>query len=297
MHSDSFIKYLQFEKRYSSHTIRSYSIDLEQFFSFCKHSLKHFDPLNISHKIIRSWIVYLMENNISPRSVNRKITTLKSFYKFLIREKLIAHNPLDKILSLKINKKLPFFVEEAQMNILLSGTSGIDFGDDYEGFRNRLIIEMFYLTGIRLSELINLKNTDVDTQNLTIKVLGKQNKERIIPFSKNFKKSIDEYVEKKNKSLNLQQNNYFFLTKKGNKIYEKLVYRVVNKYLHFVTTIEKKSPHILRHTFATHILNKGADLNAIKELLGHANLSATQIYTHNTFEKLKKIYKQAHPRA
>ncbi len=297
MHSNSFIKYLQFEKRYSSHTIRSYSIDLDQFFSFCKHSLKHFDPLNISHKIIRSWIVYLMENNISPRSVNRKITTLKSFYKFLIREKLIAHNPLDKILSLKINKKLPFFVEEAQMNILLSGTSGIDFGDDYEGFRNRLIIEMFYLTGIRLSELINLKNTDVDTHNLTIKVLGKQNKERIIPFSKNLKKSIDEYVEKKNKSLNLQKNNYFFLTKKGNKIYEKLVYRVVNKYLHFVTTIEKKSPHILRHTFATHILNKGADLNAIKELLGHANLSATQIYTHNTFEKLKKIYKQAHPRA
>lgn len=297
MHKDSFIKYLQFEKRYSSHTIRSYSIDLDQFFSFCKHSLKHFDPLNISHKIIRSWIVYLMENNISPRSVNRKITTLKSFYKFLIREKLIAHNPLDKILSPKINKKLPFFVEEAQMNILLSSTSGIDFGDDYEGFRNRLIIEMFYLTGIRLSELINLKNTDVDTQNLTIRVLGKQNKERIIPFSKNLKKSIDEYLEKKNKSLNLQQSNYFFLTKKGNKIYEKLVYRVVNKYLHFVTTIEKKSPHILRHTFATHILNKGADLNAIKELLGHANLSATQIYTHNTFEKLKKIYKQAHPRA
>lgn len=297
MHKDSFIKYLQFEKRYSSHTIRSYSIDLDQFISFCKHSLKHFDPLNISHKIIRSWIVYLMENNISPRSVNRKITTLKSFYKFLIREKLITHNPLDKILSPKINKKLPFFVEEAHMNILLSSTSGIDFGDDYEGFRNRLIIEMFYLTGIRLSELINLKNTDVDTQNLTIRVLGKQNKERIIPFSKNFKKSIDEYVEKKNKSLNLQQSNYFFLTKKGNKIYEKLVYRVVNKYLHFVTTIEKKSPHILRHTFATHILNKGADLNAIKELLGHANLSATQIYTHNTFEKLKKIYKQAHPRA
>jgi integrase/recombinase XerC len=292
IYKDSFLKYIQFEKRYSKYTIISYSKDLEQYFDFCDKNTKDFVPGEKDYKIIRNWIVYLMEEKNSSRSVTRKISTLKSFYKYLLKEGFLKTNPLSKIISPKISKKLPYFVEEKQINTLLDE---VDFNNNFEGIRNKLIIEILYSTGIRLSELKNLKVPDIDFNNLTIKVLGKRNKERIIPFSNSLKSSIGEYI--KIRSQVVSNCNFLLITEKGSQVYEKLIYRVVNKYLNIVSTIEKKSPHVIRHTFATHMLNHGADLNAIKELLGHSNLAATQIYTHNTFEKLKKVYKQAHPRA
>ena len=294
MYKNLFLKYLQFEKRFSINTVKSYTNDLLQYTEFIENYFHEFKPENSDEKMIRAWIVSLMEKDLSSLSVNRKISTLKTFYKFLLREGYVKVNPMDKVVSPKISKKIPLFVEEKQIAILLDDFS---FGNDFSGVRNRTIIEMFYNTGIRLSELIGIKNTDVYLYNNTIKVLGKRQKERIIPIHSSFAKSLKQYIEIKNIKFNKIENDFFFLTDKGNKLYEKFVYRIANKYLSMVTTIEKKSPHILRHTFATHMLNHGANLNAIKELLGHANLSATQVYTHNTFEKLKTIYKQAHPRA
>lgn len=294
MYKDLFLKYLQFEKRFSINTVKSYQNDLTQFISYIEDQFQLSDPEKANEKIIRSWVVDLMEKDFSTLSVNRKISTLKTFYKYLTRQGYITTNPMDKVVSPKNKKKLPLFVEEKQISILLDDFS---FGDDFTGIRNRIIIETFYNTGIRLSELIGIKNADVDLYNNTIKVLGKRNKERIIPIHSSFSKSLKNYIQVKNSQFNEIAHDYFFVTDKGEQVYEKFVYRIVNKYLNMITTIEKKSPHILRHTFATHMLNHGADLNAIKELLGHANLSATQVYTHNTFEKLKTIYKQAHPRA
>jgi integrase/recombinase XerC len=215
--------------------------------------------------------------NISKKTINRKITCLKSFYKFLIKENIIENNPLDKVIPPKNDKKLPSFVTEIQMTELLDFTI---FDNDFEGKRNKLIIEIFYATGIRLSELINIKISDINIYNSTIKVLGKRNKERVIPFNNYIRKITEEYITLRENEHFDNQNKYLFITKKGSKLYEKMIYRIVNKYLNYVTTINKKSPHILRHTFATHMFNRGADLNAIKELLGHSNLSATQIYTH-----------------
>ncbi|HBX50785.1 MAG: integrase [Bacteroidetes bacterium RIFOXYA12_FULL_35_11] len=292
MYIEKFIQYLSTEKKFSEHTILAYSSDLNQFTSFCSEEQVETE-INTNHKIIRRWIVKLMEENISPRSINRKITTLKSYYKFLQREEVISVNPMNKILSPKTKKTLPFFVEKKQVNKLLDEPDY--FGDDFEGIRNQLMIEMFYFTGMRLSELMNLKISDFDKISLTLKVLGKRNKERIIPVNMNFGKKINRFLEIRHKISS--SNDFIFITKTGKKAYGKLIYRVVKKYLELVTTIEKKSPHVLRHTFATHMLNNGADLNAIKELLGHANLAATQIYTHSSFEKIKNIYKQAHPRA
>jgi len=294
MYKDLFLKYLQFEKRVSQNTLRSYSNDLNQFMDFANSTFEVNSINLIDEKIIREWVVYLMEKDFSSVTVNRKISTLKTYYKFLLRENKILSNPMDKVISPKVSKKLPSFVEEKQINKLLDDFS---FGKDYSGVRNKTIIEMFYNTGMRLSELIGVMNSDVDLSNNTIKVLGKRNKERILPLNQDFVKDLKEYLLKREQEFNVIENNYFFLTDKGNKLYEKFVYNIVNKYLNFVTTIEKKSPHVLRHTFATHMLNNGADLNAIKELLGHSSLAATQVYTHNTFEKLKSIYKQAHPRA
>lgn len=293
-YQESFIKYLQYERRYSVNTIRSYTVDLTQFFKFTTDHFGHQDIHKIDHKGIRTWMVSLMDNNISPRSVNRKISTLKSFYKYLLREGILDSSPMDKILTPKQNKKLPEFVELEKMNELLDK---FEFGDDFPGIRNRLIIELLYVTGMRRSELIQLTDRDIDLQKLTIKVLGKRNKERIIPYTKELNKNIEQYLLVRTNFLDRETTDYFFVTNRGEKIYENMVYRIVRSNLELITTIEKKSPHILRHTFATHMLNRGADLNAIKELLGHANLSATQVYTHNTFEKLKQIYKQAHPRA
>ena len=293
-YQESFIKYLQFERRYSVNTIRAYDNDLTQFFQYTSDHFGHQDIHKIDHKGIRNWMVSLMDNNISARSVNRKITTLKSFYKYLMREGILDSSPMDKILTPRQSKKLPEFVELEKMNELLDK---YEFGDDFPGMRNRLIIELFYATGMRRAELIQISDHDFDLQKHTVKVLGKRNKERLIPFTKELGHNIEQYIQVRNASLERSGTEHFFLTDRGKKIYEKLVYRIVRRHLELITTIEKKSPHILRHTFATHMLNRGADLNAIKELLGHANLSATQVYTHNTFEKLKQVYKQAHPRA
>jgi len=285
----SFISYLTTVKHYSGHTVTSYQNDLEQFMAFCKLP----DGQIPDHHNIRDWIVALMNNGISARSVNRKLSTLKSFYRFLIRENVLETNPVKKILIPKTDKKLPVFVHEKNMNMLLDN---ISFGENFEGIRNRLIVEMLYFTGMRVNELTGLKNSDVNLYESSLKVLGKRNKERIIPLIPEIVDTIHIYLDKRSEQLS-GESDYFFITAKGKKLYARLAYRVVHKFLTLVTTLDKRSPHVLRHTFATHMLNKGADLNAIKEILGHANLSATEVYTHNTFEKLKKIYKQAHPRA
>lgn len=287
---DSFLQYLRYEKRLSNHTLIAYSNDLKQFLEYLDTTYQIKQLSEISHIIIRSWVVSLMEQKITARSVNRKITTLKTFYKFLLRQSIVTENPMLKIQSPKTSKRLPVFVEKDKMDLLLDHTN---FDSDFKGQRDKLIIELFYATGIRLSELINLKHKDVDMSKCQLKVLGKRNKERIIPFSDTLKEQLNQYFNIKPG----KNEGYLFVNEKSKKINEKFAYRVVNRYLSGVTTIDKKSPHVLRHTFATHMLNNGADLNAIKELLGHANLSATQVYTHNTVEKLKNIHKQAHPKA
>jgi len=292
---DKFKRYLEFEKRYSTHTLKAYQKDIEQFFSFLKEMYAIESAKLINQVIIRSWLISLKEESISTRTINRKISCLKTFFRFLIKEGEIIDNPMLKILSPKTSKKLPIFIEEEKMEMLFDE---VDFGEGFEATRDRLILDILYSTGIRLSELINLKLEDIDFQKYQIKVLGKRNKERIIPFSKGINNLILNYITLKNNYFsNRITDSYLFLSKTGKKAYPKLIYRVVNNYLSKITTLKKLSPHVLRHTFATHMLNNGAELNAIKELLGHANLSATQIYTHNSIEKLKKVYKQAHPRA
>jgi integrase/recombinase XerC len=289
MLQNKFIKYLSSEKRFSEHTIKSYATDLKQFTSFLLSEFQIIDEINeISFQIIRTWIASLLEKGINPRSVNRKISTLKTYFKFLIREGMLIENPITKVVAPKSKKRLPVFIEEDQIASLLNE---VQFEKGFVGQRNKLIIELFYVTGIRLSELINIKISDVDLNKQSIKVLGKRNKERIIPLSSNVVNDLNIFIE------NNQKNKYLFTNLEGEKLYNKLVYRLVNKYIAKISSVNKKSPHILRHTFATHMLNNGADINAIKELLGHANLSATQVYTHNTIEKLKTVYKQAHPRA
>ena len=288
MHKNNFLKYIEFEKRYSKHTLISYNTDLTQFFNFLDVEYDISDISEVSHQIIRSWISSMLDGGISSRSVNRKITTLKSFYKYLMQEDEVVENPTQKIISPKNAKKLPVFVEKSKMDKLLSE---IEFPDTFEGERDKLIIDVFYMTGMRLSELLGIKKEDIDFSKSSIKVLGKRNKERIIPLSINLLDQLKKFSEKH------KINSYFFVNFERNKLTSKNIYNIVNKYLGMVSSLEKRSPHILRHTFATHMLNNGADINAIKEILGHANLSATQVYTHNTIEKLKTIYKQAHPRA
>jgi len=298
-----FIDYIQYEKRYSPHTVSAYRNDLDQFYSFLKLQYDVTDIRDVTHPMIRSWLVLLMENKISPRSVNRKLTTLKSFYKFLLREGRVSVNPMRKIISPKTSKKLPSFVEREKMEMLFER---INFGEGFPALRDRLILEILYATGMRLSELIHLKETDIDFHQSTLKVLGKRNKERLIPFSNKFADLLNNYLLGKksffetavfSKPPAKPDEFWLLVTDKGLKAYPRFIYRIVTKYLSQVTTLQKISPHVLRHTFATHLLNNGAELNAVKELLGHANLSATQVYTHNTIEKLKTIYKQAHPKA
>jgi len=235
-----------------------------------------------------------MESGIAPVSVHRKISCLRVFFRFLRKEGILRSDPLEKVVLPKRKKRLPVFVGEEAIRKLLDD---YNFGDDFAGLRNRLIIEMLYLTGMRRAELTGLRKTDIDFSSASLKVTGKRNKQRIIPLTRTFIDRLHEYLSLRDEIAATDNEQWLFITEKGNKLYDKYVYNVVKGYLGMVTTIEKKSPHVLRHTFATHMLNRGADLNAIKEFLGHANLSATQIYTHNTFEKLKKIYKQAHPRA
>ena len=289
MYQERFINYLSSEKRSSIHTITSYSNDINQFTSFLSDEYQITSEMSeVNFQIVRAWIASLLEQGVSPRSVNRKISTLKTFFKFLIREGIIDESPMLKVVSPKSKKRLPLFIEEDQIELLLNE---VKFEDGFIGERNKLIIELFYVTGIRLSELIEIKIIDINFDDNLVKVLGKRNKERLIPVSERIIKELKYFIAKYNIS------NHLFTNMHGKKVYTKLVYRVVNKYIGEISSINKKSPHILRHTFATHMLNNGADINAIKELLGHANLSATQVYTHNTIEKLKSIYKQAHPRA
>ncbi len=291
---EEFIGYITHEKRYSSHTVRSYRNDLGQFVDFCERQEPPVRAELADHHLVRSWVVNLMDQGISARSVARKLSTLKSFFRYQIRQGRQTQNPAERVQAPRQKKKLPRFVEEEPINQLLDR---FDFGEDYAGMRNRMIIETFYLTGMRLSELIGLKERDVDQAQGMLKVLGKRNKERLIPLTREYLHHLSAYLEVRQKTMPDSEAPELFLTEKGKALYPRLVYRIVNRYLTLVTTVEKKSPHVLRHSFATHMLNHGADLNAIKELLGHANLSATQVYTHNTFEKLKKIYEQAHPRA
>ncbi len=295
MLTDQFFNFLKTEKRYSSHTVLAYQTDLLQFQDFVETA---FDTTltDVTFNVVRSFIVELVELGLTEKSINRKISALKTYFKFLQKEGVIEKNPLSKISAPKIKKGLPTFVTEGKINLLFDEL-GNQNDSDFQSVRNLLILKLFYFTGMRSAELIGIKTTDIDSFNQTIKILGKRNKERIIPLHPELKSDISHYIEIRKEYVNETSNKYLFLTQKGKPLYPKLVYNIVRNSLKIVTTQNKKSPHVLRHTFATHMLNNGADLNSVKELLGHANLSATQVYTHNTFEKLKNIYKQAHPRA
>jgi len=291
---NSFFTYLLHEKRYSAHTLSSYKIDLIQFETFLKDTYELSFP-EVKHTHVRSYMVDLMEQQVSENTINRKISALRTFYKFLLREEQIVQNPMVLIRAPKIPKRLPVFVESEQLNHLLD-TSGY-FDDSFSSVRAHLVIEMLFGTGIRLSELIHLKETDVDTYSGTIKVLGKRNKERVIPINKQLINQVNTYLElKKLQNFNNNLLN-LIITNTGAVAYPNLIYRIVYDGLKEISTHDKKSPHVLRHSYATSLLNAGADLNAIKELLGHSSLAATQVYTHNSIERLKTIYKQAHPKA
>tara|TARA_B100000768_G_scaffold37977_1_gene36644 strand:+ start:5421 stop:6296 length:876 start_codon:yes stop_codon:yes gene_type:complete len=286
-----FLKYLELEKRYSPNTVSSFSVDLNQFQDYLKLTYDT-DIKSVNHQMLRSWVLHLT-NSIQSKSINRKITSLKSFYKYLFLIGEMKTNPSLKLSYSKVAKKIPAFILEDQINSLLDN---FVFQDNYDGVLDRLIIDLFYSTGIRRSELINIKLFDVDLSANKLKVLGKRNKERFVPLNKELKKSIESYLEQRSNISSVIDKSFFLLTKKGKKLYPSLVYRRVRKYL-LMTSSNKINPHVLRHTFATHMLNNGADLNAIKEILGHANLAATQIYTHNSIKELKSVYNNAHPRA
>lgn len=286
---DSFLRYIQYEKRYSQHTVTSYKTDLTQFADYLCKVYELSDPEKADYHIIRSWIVFLVESGMNARSVRRKIASLRAFYKFLQKNSYISSNPMIKIIAPKIKKKLPAFIEQNSLTTLLDD---FEFSDDFYGSRDKLILELLYGTGIRLSELIETKHEDINHFEKTIKVLGKGRKERIIPLNVNLLSAIKAYCDKKK-----YDNQYLIITDKGKKCYPKFIYRTVKKYLNLITSVEKRSPHVLRHSFATHLLNKGAELNAIKDLLGHSSLAATQVYTHNSVEKLKTIFDKAHPKA
>ncbi len=295
MFSERFIQYIKFEKRYSPHTVSAYQSDLDQFFKFLNDPDQTVtNPKEITYQHIRSWMVHLM-SDITARSVNRKIATLRKYFKFLLREGVITDNPTSKIQSPKNLKHLPVVVEDAKLSAMLN--DGEVFSNDFEGLRDKLVIETLFGTGIRLAELVTLKEQDINIYEGTIKVLGKRNKERIIPVNHELKLLLEKYIDLKKSQIFHNNSVTLIVTNKGSDVYPKFIYLIVQKYLSYISTQDKKSPHVLRHTFATSLLNRGADLNAIKELLGHANLSATQVYTHNSVERLKSIYKLAHPKA
>jgi integrase/recombinase XerC len=291
---DSFLRFIEFEKRYSHHTLISYKNDLSQFQDFLDTNHKNILIQDADHYLIRSWIIFLSEGEIKPRSINRKIASLKSFYKFLLRREVISINPTTKLRLLKTEKNLPHFIKESEMDNLLDH---FHFTEDFSGKRDRLMIELLYNTGIRLSELVNLKIANVSLYDQTIKVLGKRNKERIIPISSFIVNLIKDYLQDLASDSKVKSDVFLIQTDKMEKVYPVFVYRTIKHYLGKVSYSEKKSPHVLRHTFATHLLNKGADLNAVKDLLGHSSLAATQVYTHNSLDKLKKVFDQAHPKA
>lgn len=289
---ESFLKYLKFEKRYSTQTVISYETDLRQFQNFLNQEFDNVPSAEANHGIIRSWVVSLVENGMDAVSVNRKIACLRSYYKFLIKQEIIAKDPMAKIKILKTKKKLPHFVQEADMVTILDQT---DFGNNFDNLRDQLVLELLYGTGMRLSELIGLKDSSVNLKDRTLKVLGKRNKERVIPFTSSLVQLIESYRKIRNREVD-RKDASFMVMKTGSPLYPMMVNRIVKKYLK-TSNVEKKSPHVLRHTYATHLLNKGAEINAVKDLLGHGSLAATQVYTHNTIEKLKKVFDQAHPKA
>ena len=296
MQYQDFIDYLRYEKRVSPHTVTAYEHDMSQFFSFLQEKLEINQLSDVHTEDIRSWIISLLEDeSLQAKSVNRKISAVRAYYRYKLKIKELTTNPTLSIHAPKIPKKLPQYVDAKDMEHLFSD---VPFEDSFEGLRDRTILELFYATGMRLSELLNIKTQDIHLQDNTIKVLGKRNKERLVPFGNKLSELLTiylGYLEKK--FVEGTKNNYIFVTANGEQLYPKAVYRIVRKYLDMVTTIDKRSPHVIRHTFATHMLNNGADLNAIKTILGHSSLASTQVYTHNSIEQLKSIYNQAHPRA
>ena len=289
---DSFLKYLQYEKRYSPKTVLAYQTDLQQFQDFLNKDFDAVPSAEANHALVRSWVVSLVEKEIDAASVNRKIACLRSYFKFLLRQEVITKDPMTKIKILKTKKKLPHFVQETDMVKVLDQ---IKFTKDFEGTRDQLVLELLYGTGMRLSELIGLKDLSINLKDRTLKVLGKRNKERVIPFTQSLVRLIEDYRKVRNKEIE-KKSEKLLLTETGQPLYPMLVNRIVKKYLRD-SNVDKKSPHVLRHTYATHLLNKGAEINAVKDLLGHASLAATQVYTHNSMEKLKKVFDQAHPKA
>ena len=290
---DSFLDYLRYERNYSNYTIEAYSKDLRQFEEYVKLNKESvFVPGDVDADLVRSWIVSLMDEKISPVSVNRKLSSLKSFFKFLMKQGSISVNPLRLITGPKTKKPLPYFVRDKEMELLLDGDG---FDEDFEGVRDRLVLEMLYDTGIRRSELIGIQDSDVDFGAMQIRVTGKRNKQRLIPFAEGLKNLIQAYTEVRNREVG-SESGWFFVRKNGEQLSAGIVYTIVKKKLSEIPTLAKRSPHVLRHSFATSMLNNGAELNAVKELLGHSSLASTSIYTHTTFEELKKVY-HAHPRA
>ena len=290
---DSFLDYLRYERNYSNYTIEAYSKDLRQFEEYVKLNKESiFVPGDVDADLVRSWIVSLMDEKISPVSVNRKLSSLKSFFKFLMKQGSISVNPLRLITGPKTKKPLPYFVRDKEMELLLDGDG---FDEDFEGVRDRLILEMLYDTGIRRSELIGIQDFDVDFGAMQIRVTGKRNKQRLIPFAEGLKNLIQAYTEVRNREVG-SESGWFFVRKNGEQLSAGIVYTIVKKKLSEIPTLAKRSPHVLRHSFATSMLNNGAELNAVKEILGHSSLASTSVYTHTTFEELKKVY-HAHPRA
>lgn len=298
-HSDQnliqdFLDYLAFQKRYSQHTIISYQNDLTSFFDFVEIQFGHTALGKINAAFVRSWLAGLKEAGMESKSLNRKISSLKSFFKYQLKQGALTVSPMTTIISPKIKKRLPVYVAEKDINTLFSH---VEFPESWEGHTHRLLMELFYNTGMRQAELVSLKESQVDSANSNIKVLGKGNKERILPVSKELMAMLQQYIQAKRREFEQVDKTVLLVNKDGKKLYPKYVYNAVRKYLSLVTTVDKKSPHVLRHSFATHLMNHGADLNAVKELLGHSSLAATQVYTHNTIEKLKDVYKKAHPKA
>lgn len=293
MLTNSFLDYLRYERNYSEKTVSAYGEDLLQLEEFAKEETGGFNPVEVKPDLIREWIVSLMDKGYTSTSVNRKLSSLRSFYKYLLRQGRVEVDPLRRISGPKNKKMLPSFLKESEMNKLLDDT---DFGDGFKGCRDRLVIEMFYATGMRLSELIGLDDKDVDFSASLLKVTGKRNKQRLIPFGDELRDTMLAYVDVRNETVS-ERSGAFFIRENGERLYKNLVYNLVKRNLSKVVTLKKRSPHVLRHTFATTMLNNEAELGAVKELLGHSSLATTEIYTHTTFEELKKVYKQAHPRA
>jgi integrase/recombinase XerC len=289
-----FIDYLKYEKRYSQHTIVSYQTDLISFNDYIIMQYGETQLSSLSHIYIRTWLASLKDEGLSERSINRKISSLKSFFKYYLKRGVITQNPMGKVISPKSQKRLPVFIRDKEINTLLQH---VEFPNNWSGKTERLLLTVFYDTGMRLSELINLNRSQANFANHSLKVLGKGNKERIIPISPELASSIKDYIHDSDTNYPDFPKDFLLHDEKGKQLRPRKVYTIVNKYLSLVTTAEKRSPHILRHSFATHMMNNGADLNAVKELLGHTSLAATQVYTHNTIEKLKEIYKKSHPKA